>query len=64
MSRKNYGKKNLGSKGLKKMKIYKFVKSFTSQRAIYDTFSQNFDFNLRRDNNNKKNPMSGATMSR
>ena len=54
MSRKNYEKKNLGSKGLKKMKIYKFVKSFTSQRAIYDTFSQNFYFNLRRDNNNKK----------
>ena len=31
------------------MKIYKFVQPFTAQRAMYDTFSQNFDFNLRRD---------------
>ena len=29
MSQKNYEKKNSGSKGLNKMKIYKFVKPFT-----------------------------------
>ena len=46
---KNYEKENSGSKGLRKIKIYKFVWPFSSYRVHMASLSKNFDFNLRRD---------------
>ena len=51
MSRKTMKKRkeNSGSKGLMKIKIYKFVWPFSSYRVHMASLSKNFDFNLRRD---------------
>ena len=49
MSRKKLWKKNTGTKGLKKMKIYKFLWPFTTYCVQKCTNWQNFDSEIRRD---------------
>ena len=49
MSRKKLWKKNTGTKGLKKMKIYKFLWPFTAYCVQKCTNWQNFDSEIRRD---------------
>ena len=46
---KNCEKKNSGTKRLKKMKIYKFIKPFTAYCVQKCTNWQNFDSKIRRD---------------
>ena len=53
MSWKKLWKKNTGTKGLKKMKIYKFLLPFTAYCVQKCTNWQNFDSKIRRDHQKK-----------